>query len=96
MRAGRAHRAVNVRADVAERHGAVGFAMKVVEAAHRLVLAGRGAQYADACFDRCGARVVELETAEVAGQDLWQSRSIRPHTEQRELPILGEVAILTR
>ena len=55
MRAGRAHRAVDVRADVAERHRPVGLAVVIVEARDRLVLAGRGAQDADARLHRDGA-----------------------------------------
>jgi len=68
VRAWRAHRAIDVRADLAERHRAVGPAVKIVKAADRLMPARRRAQHANARLDRRGAAVVELESVEIAGQ----------------------------
>jgi hypothetical protein len=43
--------------------------VKIVEAADRLVLARGSAEHADTSLDRGGARIVELKSAEVAGED---------------------------
>ena len=63
---------VNMRADLAQRDRPVGFAVVIVKATNRLVLACGRAEYANTCFNCGGAGVVELKAFEVAGQNRSQ------------------------
>ena len=69
VRTRRARRAVDLRADVPEGYGAVGLAVKIVEAADRLVFSRGCAQHANTGFDRRRARIIELKAVEIAWED---------------------------